>query len=77
MIGDAIDDRADSRAREAAQSSASAQCSDYLDAYMARASQSAPTTQFEPGKQYMLVPVTVEVAREAQYREVPVGSPGQ
>lgn len=63
-IGDALDDDPDPllAARD--------ECTAYLDDYMARASQSAPTTYFVPGQQYMLVEVNVPVAQQAVYREV-------
>lgn len=51
------------------------ECETYLDEYMARAPQNAPTTNFAPGEQYMLVPVTVPVAQKATYRIVPVEDP--
>ena len=67
-IGDAIDDRADRRSF----GSIERYCTDYLDDYMARASNYGATTYgaaYAPGQQYMLVPVTVPVAQQVVYRE--------
>jgi outer membrane lipoprotein SlyB len=71
LAGDGLDDRADFNERALANQTANEQCTAYLDDYMQRASQSAPTTNYAPGQQYMLVPVTVPVAQQAVIREVP------
>lgn len=64
-VGDAIDDSNDARRSYSGYD----ECSAYLDDYMSRASnQPAPMTTV-PGQQYMLVPVTVQVAQQPVYRE--------
>ncbi len=64
LVGDAIDDRHD-----AAYAYDRDYCAAYLDDYMAWASADAATFTYVPSQQYMLVPVTVQVAQEAVYRE--------
>ena len=70
IIGDAIDDRSDARRYASGYGDDGGYCAAYLDDYLARASQTAGTiTTTVPGQQYMLVPVTVEVAQQPVYRD--------
>ncbi|MCV0383257.1 MAG: glycine zipper 2TM domain-containing protein [Erythrobacter sp.] len=75
-IGDSIDDHADRRAGERSRANADSYCAAYLDDYLTRASNHAGHgTAYVPGQQYMLVPVSVPVARQVEYRDVvPAGN---
>ena len=68
VVGDTIDDRNDARRYRAGYADDGGYCAAYLDDYLARASQTAAlVTTTEPGRQYFLVPVTVQVAQEPVY----------
>lgn len=75
-IGDSIDDRADGRALERGRANAGSYCAAYLEDYLTRASNHGGYgTSYVPGQQYMLVPVSVPVARQVEYRDVvPAGN---
>ena len=70
VVGDAIDDRNDARRYQAGYADDGGYCAAYLDDYLARASQTAASvTTTEPGRQYFLVPVTVQVAQQPVYSD--------
>ena len=70
VVGDAIDDRNDARRYQAGYADDGGYCAAYLDDYLARASQTAGSvTTTEPGRQYFLVPVTVQVAQQPVYSD--------
>lgn len=73
-IDDAMDRRTDRRAR--AQANADRYCAIYLDDYLTRASNHGGYgIAYNPGQQYMLVPVSVPIARQVEYRDiVPAGN---
>lgn len=75
-IGDSIDDRSDRRALERGRANADSYCAAYLDDYLTRASNHGGYgTSYVPGQQYMLVPVSVPIARQVEYRDVvPAGN---
>lgn len=75
-IGDSIDDRADRRALERSRANAGSYCAAYLEDYLTRASNHGGYgMSYVPGQQYMLVPVSVPVARQVEYRDVvPAGN---
>ncbi|UVI39975.1 hypothetical protein [Qipengyuania spongiae] len=78
LRGGKIDDAMDRRTGRGAwaQANADRYCAAYLDDYLTRASNhGGHGIAYNPGQQYMLVPVSVPIARQVEYRDiVPAGS---